>query len=718
MKIKVGLCFLVGSFFLNSCSAHPALVDSGRLKPLAEHEKVSKAVTGAIENYHYKKPAFNDSLSGVIFDRYIKDLDNNKSYFLKSDIKEFSVYRNKMGEFLENGDMSVPFAIYNRLYTRQRERFALVYAALSDSTLKTNTNQVYEVSREKSNWFSTKKELDDYWRKKVEYELISLDMAQKDHGKNVTTLLKRYQNLNKQIDKSNSEDVFQVFMNAFVSSIDPHTTYFSPNRKKDFNIEMSKSLEGIGATLVSENEYIKIASLTKGGPAEKSKAINPNDRIVAVAQGKTGEFVDIIGWRTDEAVQLIRGQKGTVVRLKILAANTSTTSVPKMVELVRDKINLVDQRATSSVEQFIRNGKTYRIGIINLGDFYLDFEAAQRGDKNYNSTSRDVHRILDSLNQVGIDGVVLDLRNNGGGSLKEAIDLTGLFIKTGPVVQVKDMNGKVEIDADKNPEQVYSGPLAVLVNTFSASASEIFAGAIQDYGRGIIVGEDTYGKGTVQSALSINDLISGMDTPLGQINLTIAKFYRINGSSTQLKGVTPDILFPNKIPRSKFGEESEPSALPWDQIQTSKYTLAGNIPQLKTTLQMNHSKRMENNIFYKEWVDDIQDLNIALDKNKVVLNQKALEKEHMAEEKKEFDKYNVLRQLSGLEPISDDSLGKKSIPKGLGGANRPKVFVGSASRIPIDPELLVKKESFQVIADMVDLNAKALVQSAPQPFKP
>lgn len=711
MKIKTGLSIVLGCFLLNSCKAHPAIEDTGRIKPLPEHEFVSKAVTGAIETYHYKKPVLNDSISGLIFDRYFKELDNSKVYFLKSDIKEFSIYRNQIGKFLEEGDMSVPFTIYNRLSDRQNQRFNFVYKILNDS-LRMNSNQVYEINREKSDWFVSDLELNQYWRKKVEYELMSLDMAQKDHSKNIATLLKRYQTLQKQLVRTKSEDVFALFMNSFVASIDPHTAYFSPRGKQEFNLIMSKSLEGIGATLTSDNDYVKIAALTKGGPAEKSKLISPNDRIVAVAQGKTGEFVDIIGWRVDEAVQLIRGPKGTIVRLKILAANASKSSLPKIIELVRDKINLVDQKATSSTEQIVRNGKTYKIGIINLGDFYLDFEAASKGDKNYNSSSRDVHRILDSLNKVGVDGVVLDLRNNGGGALKEAIDLTGLFIKQGPVVQVKDMNGRVEVDADKNPEQVYTGPLAVLVNTFSASASEIFAGAIQDYGRGVIIGEATYGKGTVQNSNSIADLLPNLSIPLGQLNLTIAKFYRINGSSTQLKGVTPDILFPNKLPREKFCELSESSALPWDQIQSSHYQIAGNLFQIKSLLQTNHTRRMQNNPFYDEWLEDVQDLKSTLDKSEVILNQKALEKEHSMDEKKEFRKYNILRKLSGLEPLPEDSLGNnKGLSKTKGTLNLKTKENTPSIRTPIDPELLIKKESFQVIADMVDMD-KPLVKNS------
>ncbi len=703
MHIKsVLFSFLV--FAISSCSARPAMVDTGRLKPFPEHEKVAKAVTEVLETYHYKKPQLNDSLSNLIFDRYFKDLDNNKSYFLKSDVEEFSKYRNQIGHYLEDGDVSVPFAIFNRFAIRQKERLDYVFTLLNDS-LRTNTNQQYEEDREKSDWISTKDDLDKYWKKRIEFELLSLDMAKKDHKKNIANLVKRYQTFQKQSSKSNNEDVFQIFMNAFVTAIDPHSMYFSPNKRKEFAIEMSKSLEGIGATLTSENDYIKVASLTKGGPAEKSKMLSPTDRILAVAQGKSGEFVDIIGWRTDDAVQLIRGPKGTTVRLKILASNASSASAPRIVELVRDKINLVDQRATTSIEKLIRNGITYKIGIITLGDFYLDFDAAQHGDKNYNTTSRDLHQILDSLKRQNVDGVVVDLRNNGGGSLKEAIESSGLFIKRGPVVQVKDMNGKVEVDEDRNPEQVYAGPLAVLVNTFSASASEIFAGAIQDYGRGVIIGEQTYGKGTVQTAFNLGDLLPGMDKPLGQLNLTIAKFYRINGSSTQLKGVMPDIEFPNTIPREKFGEESESSALPWDQIQSSHYEMAGNIPQIKNKLVDLHNKRMDGSPYFKEWLENVEDLKIAFNRKTVVLNQKALEKVHETEEKKDFERYNVLRQLSGLNPIPREN----SIEEGDSTVNPPtktsaakinKPFI----RTPIDPELLIKKEGLQVIADIVDID--------------
>ncbi len=695
------LSFLIYGFVFTSCSAKPAISDTGKLKPLPEHAVVAQTLTKAVEVYHYKKPKMNDSLSAVIFDRYFKDLDPNKMYFLQADLDEYSQYRLQLSGFMENGDMSVPFAIYNRWLDRQHNRFNYILHLLNASPVSPKS-ETFQFNREKSTWMKDSTELNSYWQKRLTFDLLSLDLAQKDQLKNVATLKKRYTNLNKQLGKVNSEDAFKAFMDAFTASIDPHTTYFSPQGKEDFNIDMAKSLEGIGALLGSENEYIKISQLTKGGPAEKSKKLFPNDRIVAVAQGKTGEFTDIIGWRTDEAVGLIRGAKGTTVRLKIMSANASSATLPHIVELIREKINLNDQRASSAVKEIDRDGKKYRIGVITLGDFYMDFEAASRGVKNYNSTSRDVRRILDSLKLVKVDGVVLDLRNNGGGSLKEAIDLTGLFITLGPVVQVKDFKGGIEVDADKDPEEVYKGPFAVLVNNFSASASEIFAGAIQDYGRGIIIGEQSYGKGTVQTAFSINDMIPNIDKKLGQFNMTVFKFYRINGSSTQRKGVMPDILFPSKFPSEKFGEASESSALPWDMIRSSKYQLMGNVPDLKARLNEKHAARMKNNQFYQEWLDDISDFKETMAKTTVILNEDSLKSAQDMETKKDLTRYNTLRVLDGLKPMAAIKPVKTADNTTLA-ATAAALHAAASGRISIDPELLIKLESFQVIADMVEL---------------
>ncbi len=706
-KKFIVLSFLLCGFIFPSCSAKPAIADPGKLKPLPEHTVIAQTLTKAIEIYHYKKPKLNDSLSSVIFDRYFKDLDPNRMYFLQTDLDEFTPFRTQLSAFLENGDMSVPFAIYNRWLDRQHNRFNFVLNLLN-KTADAPKSESFQFNREKAGWIKDSLQLNTYWRNRLLFDRLSLGLAQKDQEKNTATLKKRYLNLNKQLGKVNSEDAFKAFMDAFAFSIDPHTTYFSPQGKADFNIDMAKSLEGIGALLGSENEYIKIAQLTKGGPAEKSKKLFPNDRVIAVAQGKTGEFTDIIGWRTDEAVGLIRGSKGTIVRLKIMSANASSATLPHIVELVREKINLNDQRASSNVKEIDRDGHKYRIGVITLGDFYMDFEAASRGVKNYNSTSRDVRRILDSLKLVKVDGVVLDLRNNGGGSLKEAIDLTGLFITQGPVVQVKDFKGGIEVDSDKDPEEVYKGPFAVLINNFSASASEIFAGAIQDYGRGVIIGEQSYGKGTVQTAFNINDMIPNLDKKLGQFNMTVFKFYRINGSSTQRKGVVPDILYPSKFPSEKFGESSEPSALPWDMIASSKFQMMGDVPAEKNTLVQNHSKRMQNNPFYQEWLDDIADFKETMAKTTVILNSDSLKHTQDLESKKDLARYNTLRLLNGLKPmpVVADNVKQTEGPD-------PKTAIGahpaSNSRLAIDPELLIKLESYQVIADMVELAKGARV---------
>ena len=711
------LSLLIYGLTFTSCSAKPAIADSGKIKPRPEHAVIAQTLTKAIEVYHYKKPKLNDSLSAVIFDRYFKDLDPNRMYFLQSDLDEYKQFRTQLSGFLENGDMSVPFAIYNRWLDRQHNRFNYILKLLNAPLAPTKSEQ-FQFNREKSGWITDSIELNTYWQKRLAFDFLSLELAQKDQAINIAALKKRYEHLNKQLGKVNSEDAFKAFMDAFAFSIDPHTTYFSPQGKEDFNIDMAKSLEGIGALLGSENEYIKIAQLTKGGPAEKSKKLFPNDRIIAVAQGKDGEFTDIIGWRTDEAVGLIRGAKGTLVRIKIMSANASSATLPHIVELVREKINLNDQRASSAVKEIDRDGHKYRIGIITLGDFYMDFEAASRGVKNYNSTSRDVRRILDSLKLAKVDGVVMDLRNNGGGSLKEAIDLTGLFITQGPVVQVKDFKGGIEVDQDKDQEEVYKGPFAVLINNFSASASEIFAGAIQDYGRGIIIGEQSYGKGTVQTAFSINDMIPNIDKKLGQFNMTVFKFYRINGSSTQRKGVVPDILFPSKFPSDKFGESSEPSALPWDMIKSSKYQMMGNVPELRASLNQKHNLRMTNNKFYQEWLDDIADFKETIAKTTVVLNSDSLKAAQDIETKKDLARYNTLRLLDGLKPMPAET-SPKIITDRPGVITRQPIIARKTqnSRVAIDPELLIKIESYQVIADMVEFektNPFVIVQTKTQ----
>jgi carboxyl-terminal processing protease len=435
---------------------------------------------------------------------------------------------------------------------------------------------------------------------------------------------------------------------------------------------MSRSLEGIGATLQSKDEYVTISSIVPGGPADKSKQLSPEDRIVGVAQGKTGEFQNIIGWRIENAIALIRGTKGTIVRLEVLSKGSSTSSKPKVVEMVREKIILKDQSAKKEIRTYNSNGKEVKIGIISIPAFYIDYNDYKSGNPNYKSTTRDVKLILDTLKRENVDGVVIDLRENGGGSLMEAIDLGGLFIKTGPIVQVRDARDQTEVDNDEDPAIAYSGPMAVIVDRFSASASEIFAGAMQDYGRALILGTQTYGKGTVQNAIDLDKVIkpsvlaelmskmngktdktvsTGSQSRLGQLNLTIAKFYRISGNSTQHKGVTPDIKFPSIIPLDKFGEDTEPSALPFDIIAKSSYTKTGDFTAVVPQLTKLHERRMNTSKSYQYLMDDIADFTKRENEKSVTLNEQQLKKERDADEAKSFERDNAKRVALGFKPL-------------------------------------------------------------------
>jgi len=491
-------------------------------------------------------------------------------------------------------------------------------------------------------------------------------------------------------------------MDAFTEAIDPHTNYFNPANAANFNIDMSRQLEGIGASLLTENEYITIKAIIPGGPADKSKQIGVDDRIVGVAQGKDGEFQNVIGWRIENAIALIRGHKGTIVRLELLPKGSSVGSKPRIVEMVREKIILKDESAKSEIRTYNNNGKTIKIGVISVPAFYIDFNDYKSGNPNYKSTTHDVKLILDSLKQQNVDGIVMDLRENGGGSLMEAIELTGLFIKTGPVVQVRNSNDQIEVDKDEDPSITYSGPLAILVDRFSASATEIFSGAIQDYGRGLIIGTQTYGKGSVQNAIDLDKEIpslreklaalvgksnkavsTGSQSIFGQLNLTIAKFYRITGNSTQHKGVTPDIQFPSVIPMDKYGEDTEPSAMPFDVIAKSDYTKVGDFTAVIPQLKKLHDQRMESSASYKYLLEDIADFKTHEAEKSITLNEQQLKKQRDADEKKSFGDENDRRVAMGLPAL------KKGQPK------------------PTNEDLdFLKKEAGQILTDYISLDNK------------
>ena len=700
------LCFVFVLGAAVACKASPSkpirVVGSNDLQPDVRQNIVAKEVAELISRYNYKKVDLNDSLSEVVYNRYIKKIDEDHNYLLASDIQDFDKYKDALDDDMKTGNLNDVFYIFNVFQKRYLDRIKFSLAHIDDKFDFAQTDS-FTFDRENLPWIATQSQMDDQWIKHVKYDLLNLKLATPDMAKNRVTLRKRYQDLLSQSNKLTNQEVFQTYMDAFTEAIDPHTNYFNPFNAAQFNMEMSRSLEGIGATLQSVNEYITIQTLVHGGPADKSHLINAKDRIVGVAQGKEGEFQNIVGWNINNAIGLIRGPKGTTVKLEILPAEAAVGSKPKIVELVRDKIVLQDELAKKEMRTYNNNGKTVKIGIIDIPAFYVDNEAAQAGAANYHSTTRDVKLILDSLKNENVDGIVIDLREDGGGSLSEAISLTGLFIKTGPVVQVRDTRNQVEVDSDDDPSIAYNGPLAILVDRFSASASEIFSGAIQDYGRGIIIGTQTYGKGSVQSEIELDKVISptladmvtkvtggdkkeqtgGSESKFGQLNLTIAKFYRITGNSTQRHGVTPDIQFPSIIPLDKYGEDTEPSAMPFDIIAKSDYTKFGDLSPVIPTLRKLHDQRMSNSNSFKYLLDDVSDFKKHDEEKSVTLNEEQLKKQRDDDDQKSFERDNLRRAALGLKPL------KK-------GETKPK-------NEDLD---FIKIEAGQIVTDYINLNSK------------
>lgn len=619
-------------------------------KPTANQAETERIIQTILTRYHYKKAKFDDSLSEVVFDRFLKTLDPNRNYLLASDVEDFKKARDEFDDDFKEGNLEHAYNMFNVFYRRfiERNNFG---TSLLEKEMDFTKDEQYQVDREDAAWPKETQEANEIWRLKVKNDALGLKLTGKNWKEISESLKKRYDNLKKALTQYSDEDVFQLLMNSYTEAVDPHTNYLSPITSENFKINMSLSLEGIGAQLQQDDEYTKVAEIVVGGPAYKSNLIHKGDKIVAVAQGDTGEFVDVVGWRITEVVQLIRGPKGSAVRLHILEAEEGKTAEPKEIRLVRDKIKLEEQASKQKVLE-IKDDKVYKIGVITVPAFYTDFEAQSKGEKDFKSTTADVKKLIGELQKEKVDGIVIDLRNNGGGALNEAISLTGLFIEDGPVVQVKNANGQIDVGEDPDPSQVYDGPLAVLVNKFSASASEIFAGAIQDYGRGIIIGDQTYGKGTVQNLIDLSRLMntSGSDDKAGQIKLTIAKYYRIDGGSTQNKGVVPDIKFPSYFEDPKeFGESSEPSALPWDQIKPSDYHLYGNIKKFVPELEQKHEERLKKNNEFENLLEDIDEYKVEHDKKFVSLNEKVRKQEKDQLEEKRFQRENEMRKAKGLK---------------------------------------------------------------------
>jgi carboxyl-terminal processing protease len=631
----------------NDLPSKNAFYREGDLKPTETQKKVERLVFGILSNYHYRKIVVNDSLSSKIYDAYIKELDPNKVFFIASDIEDLEKFRFTIDEQLSLGDLSSAFQIYNLYQTRSKERYAFIQSILNKS-FDFNLDESYQPNRDKAVWAKTEEELNDFWRRDIKRQLLDWKIGGKADSTAMREMKDRYTRSEKYMARTKSEDVFQVFMNAYTESIDPHTSYMIPKAAQEFNKDMAQSFEGIGATLRLEGDYVTIQDLVPGGPAFRSKLINPKDRIVGVAQGDEGSFVDVIGWFTDDAVKLIRGPKGTVVRLKILPASGVTGSPTNEIRIVREKIKLEEQTAKKEVLVFNQGDKKIKLGLITIPMFYRDFEGARKREADFKSTTSDVKRFLGEFKQEGIDALIVDLRNNGGGSLIEAIDLTGLFITKGPVVQRKQSDGKISQELDRDPEQSYDGPLAIVINRFSASASEIFAAAIQDYKRGIIVGEQSYGKGTVQSVVDLDNYMTNEKEPVGQLKITLEKFYRINGSSTQHKGVSPDFAMPSAFSAEEFGESSQPSALPWDMIASTEFTPTLHVnTTVLSKVQAGFNTRLKTKPDLIKLKDDFNRWKKIKETNSISLNLSKRKKELDDQKKKPDEAQAVEDALSG-----------------------------------------------------------------------
>lgn len=601
------------------------------LKPTPQEARAAHLAAELLSRYHYKMPPVDDALSQKIFDGYLKSLDPEKLFFLQADIDNFSRQRARLGAALLQEDLSIPFAMFNLYGQRAAERFA--YAR---SLLKTGfdfqQNESYQLAREKAAWPKTEAEMNELWRKRVKNDWLRLKLAGKDDKNIVDILDRRFDSFRKRLGQVTSADAFQTYMNAHTMAIEPHTTYMGPRAAEDFDISMRLSLIGIGAVLMESDGFPTIRELVPGGPAALSGQLQIGDHIAGVAQGANGTMTDVQGWRLDDAVRLIRGAPDSVVVLDILPADAGPDGIHKLVTLTRKKISLEQQAAKSSVRS-VGDGKvSHRIGVITLPSFYEDFAAKQKGDKDFRSATRDVARLLDELKKDKVDGVLIDLRNNGGGSLAEAVELTGLFIGKGPVVQHRDASGAIAVESDTDPGVAWNGPLGVLINGSSASASEIFAAAIQDYGRGLIIGEPSFGKGTVQTVIDLDRVAQNSKPQLGELKLTVAQFFRINGGTTQLRGVTPDIVFPPTSGAEDFGESSFDNALPWTQIKAADYVREGDLKGLLPTLSTLHDARVKRDRNFQYLQEDLALSRLERDKNLVSLNEAERRKERAAQE--------------------------------------------------------------------------------------
>jgi carboxyl-terminal processing protease len=615
------------------------------LSPTPEQSKAVVDLVEKLNKEHYRDQELNDALSSRYLDEYLKSLDNAKNFFLQSDINEFEKFRKTFDDDYKKGQLDNSFAIYNRFNKRMVERLEKVIKELEDPKTKFNfdVEESISIDREKAAWPADAKEADNLWHKYLKSNLLNSMLAGKSLEESKTTLRKRYANQLRRLKQQTPEEAFSVMMNSLTTLYDPHTNYLSPENAENFDISMSLELQGIGAVLQSEDDYTKVSSLVVGGPAHKQGQLKPNDKIVSIAQGADGEFVDVVGWRLDEVVKLIRGPKGTIVRLEVMPADPTAT-VNKQITIKRETVKLEDQAAKKAVFEIKNGDSIYKLGVIDIPTFYMNFEAYQKGDPNYKSTTRDVYNLLNELNKEKVDGIIIDLRDNGGGSLPEAAMLTDLFVDPGPVVQIRQSDDTISRNYRAYQPAVYRAPVAVLINRLSASASEIFAGAIQDYGRGIVIGSTTFGKGSVQNLVDLKH---------GRLKITEAKFYRISGDSTQHRGVIPDVTLPSLLDPNEIGESSYDNALPWDRIHPAPHQNYYNISKFLPRIETAHQERLAQD---PEFIYLNKQSNLfkeAAAKKEVSLRLTTRKEEQKQLEDRLLKMENELRAAKGEKPYAD-----------------------------------------------------------------
>ncbi|MCP5359864.1 MAG: carboxy terminal-processing peptidase [Sinobacteraceae bacterium] len=658
----------------SSATSGPAMLPPGALAPTDRQRMIARQVGSILEEAHFRRATIDDHFSAAVFTKFLDFMDGQRSYFLASDIAEFEPLRLRFDDMIRTGIIDPAYVIFARYQQRNRERIRYALAQLEKEPDWT-VDESFEFDRSKAPWPQTSAELDELWRKRIKNDAVSLLLTGKDWAEATDVLRKRYERVLKRGEQVSPDDVFENLMNAYARTFDPHSSYFSPRNSEEYRIQMSLNYEGIGASLQLVDDYVTVMNVIEGGPAAAAGTLTVKDRITAVGQGKEGPLTDVIGWRIDDVVQLIRGKGGTTVRLQILPAGAAPGTTEKVLDYVRGKVTLEAQAARKEIKTIKRGDQELKVGVINVPGFYSDYEAQRAGNANYRSTTRDVRRLIDELRKETIDGLVLDLRGNGGGFLPEAQSLTGLFIDRGPVVQVKFSTGEKEVLDDPDAGLAYAGPLAVLVDRFSASASEIFAGAIQDYRRGVVLGQRTFGKGTVQNLVPLSRYTS---RPVnGQLTVTIGKFYRVTGESTQHRGVEPDVTLASPISLEDVGESALDDALPWDRIAGVPFrTDDSSAPASIASLALEESNRAKNDPDYRWLVSDIAALESMRQQKSVSLNLQTRREERARLEAQRLERENTRRVSQQQTPL-------KSVEE-IDAAATPDVVLDQAAEVMAD----------------------------------